>query len=116
MTEKPPTTIDEYLAGVRDDQRAALETLRQTILSVLPDAQECLSYNMPAFRVEGKIVAGFAAYSKNCGYYPFSGGTLGGFAEELKGFKTTKGAVQFTPEKPLPTNLVKALILARLAE
>ena len=111
-----PTTIDEYLAGVRDDQRAALQELRAAILQVAPDATECLSYAMPAFRVDGKVVAGFAAYSKNCGYYPFSGGTLGAFAEELAGFETTKGAVRFTPEKPLPRTLVQKLVLARLAE
>ena len=111
-----PTTIDEYLAGVRDDQRAALQELREAILEVVPDAEECLSYAMPAFRMNGKVVAGFAAHARNLGYYPHSGGTLAGFAEELSGFKTTKGAIQFTPEKPLPKALVQRLVLARLAE
>ena len=111
-----PTTIDEYLAGVRDDQRAALQEMREAILQAAPHATECLSYAMPAFRVNGKVVAGFAAHARTRGYYPFSGGTLGAFAEELAGFKTTKGAVRFTPERPLPKTCVRKLVLARLAK
>jgi hypothetical protein len=69
------TTIDEYLAGVPPKQRATLQKLRETIHSIVPDAEECISYRMPAFRLDGRIVGGFAATASGCSYYPFSGST-----------------------------------------
>ena len=108
--------IDEYLASVPLDRRRALERLRRTIRSVLPDAEECLSYSMPAFRQGGHVVAGFLATQKGCSYYPFSGTTLGTLASELEGYDRTKSALHFTPEHPLPAALVRKLIDTRLAE
>ena len=73
---KRAKTIDEYLAGVPRPQRAVLEEVRQTIRSIVPDSEECISYAIPAFRLDGRIVAGFAARAKGCSYFPFSGSTL----------------------------------------
>ena len=113
---RKPTTIDEYLAGVPSKHRAALEKLRRTILAVVPGAEQCISYRIPAFRVDGRIVAGFQSTSKGCSYYPFSGTTLKTLALETAAFAGTKSALHFTPEHPLPASLVRKLIRARLAE
>ncbi len=113
---RKPTTIDEYLATVGGEKRAALQKLRETIRSIVPGAEECISYSMPAFRLDGAIVAGFAATGQGCSYYPFSGSTLATLASELDAYSRTKSAVHFTPEKPLPATLVRKLLRARIAE
>jgi uncharacterized protein YdhG (YjbR/CyaY superfamily) len=115
MRQKPET-IDEYLASIDPDRRAALAKLRQTIRSVLPDAEECISYSMPAFRHEGHVVAGFLATAKGCSYFPFSGATLSTLSSELARYSRTKSALHFGPERPLPVALVRKLIRARIAE
>ena len=111
-----PKTIDEYLAALPTDQREALESLRQTIKAILPNAEECISYAMPAFRVDGTVIAGFLATSKGCSYYPFSGRTLSTLEADVASYGQTKGALHFYPEQPLPTALVRKLLTARLAE
>lgn len=108
--------IDKYLDGVSPKSRALLQALRKTIHSVVPEAEECISYRMPAFRFEGKIIAGFSATSKGCSFYPFSGKTLKTLAKEIGGYTKTKGALHFGPEKPLPASLVRKLLKARMAE
>ena len=113
---KKPTTIDEYLAAVSPERRAALEKLRTTIRSILPRAEECISYSMPAFRHDGHVVAGFLATAKGCSYFPFSGTTLATLASELTGYGQTKSAVHFDPARPLPATLVRKLLKARVAE
>jgi uncharacterized protein YdhG (YjbR/CyaY superfamily) len=110
------TTIDEYLATVTGERRAALDKLRKTILTIVPRAEECISYRMPAFRLDGKVVAGFAATAKGCSYYPFSGRTLQTLAAELGSYSQTKGALHFEVSRPLPATLVRKLIKARIAE
>lgn len=114
--KRKATTIDEYLAAVTGERRAALDKLRKTIRSVIPKAEECISYSMPAFRLDGRIVAGFAATAKGCSYFPFSGSTLRTLASYLKGYGGTKGSLHFDPAKPLPATLVRKLIKARIAE
>ena len=113
---KKPETIDEYLASVSADRRMALEKLRRTIHSVVPGAEECISYSMPAFRYEGEVVAGFLATAKGCSYYPFSGATLSTLSSELADYDRTKSALHFEPERPLPVALVRKLVKARIAE
>ncbi len=113
---KKPETIDEYLASVSPDRRAALAKLRKAIRSVLPAADECISYSMPAFRHEGHVVAGFLATAKGCSYFPFSGTTLSTLSSELAGYAQTKSALHFDPERPVPLALVRKLIKARIAE
>ncbi|MBN1611556.1 MAG: DUF1801 domain-containing protein [Polyangiaceae bacterium] len=109
-------SIDEYLAGVPSEKRVVLEKLRQTIRKVVPDADECISYAIPAFRLRGEVVAGFAATARGCSYFPFSGSTLGALGDTLQGYDKTRSALHFTLEKPLPVGLVRKLVKARVAE
>ena len=111
-----PATIDTYLSAVKDPQRAALQKLRRTIREIVPEAEECISYSIPAFRLGGRIVAGFAATAGGCSYYPFSGSTLRTLAGDLGGYTRTKSSLHFDPVKGLPRTLVRKLIRARLAE
>jgi uncharacterized protein YdhG (YjbR/CyaY superfamily) len=113
---RKPATIDAYLSTVKGEKRAALEALRRTIRSVVPEAEECISYRVPAFRLGERIVAGFAATSKGCSYFPFSGRTLRTLAGELAEYEQTKGALHFDPAEPLPAALVRKLIRTRIAE
>jgi len=111
------STIDEYLATVRDDRRrTALQRLRARIRAVIPDAEECISYRIPAFRLHGAVVAGFGAMAKGCSYYPFSGSTLRALARHVSGYEQTRGSLHFSPDRPLPAALVRRLIKARIAE
>lgn len=111
-----PLTIDHYLARMKGEKRAVLDKLRKTIRSIVPRAEETISYGIPAFRLDGKVVAGFAATRKGCSYFPFSGTTLGTLAQELEGYERTKSSLHFDPAAPLPATLVRKLIRARIAE
>jgi uncharacterized protein YdhG (YjbR/CyaY superfamily) len=113
---RKPTTIDEYLATVSGERLVALERLRKTFRAIVPDAEECISYNLPAVRLDGVVVAGFCATAKGCSYFPFSGSTLDTLASHLGGYERTKGSLHFSPAKPLPVGLVRRLIKARIAE
>ncbi len=110
------TPIDDYLRTVPEDRRGALEDLRGKIRSVVPDAEECISYGMPAFRLPGGVVAGFQATKKGGSYYPFSGSTLATVARFVRAYDQTKSALHFLADKPLPLTLVRRLIKARTAE
>jgi uncharacterized protein YdhG (YjbR/CyaY superfamily) len=119
MIRKPtrkPATIDAYLATVKGEKRAALDQLRKTIRAVVPRAEECISYTIPAFRLDGRIVAGFAATAKGCSYFPFSGSTLRTLSKELVDYDQTKSSLHFDPARPLPATLVRKLVKARIAE
>ena len=108
--------IDEYLRGVDEPKRSTLQEVRRTILEIVPDAEETISYRVPAFRVRGQTVAGFAAFMDHLSYLPFSGSVLGQLADDLKGYTTTKSALHFAVDRPLPKTLVKKLIAMRLRE
>ena len=99
---RKPTTIDAYLATVKGEKRAALDKLRKTIRGIVPKAEECISYALPAFRLDGRVVAGFAATAKGCSYFPFSGSTLRRLAKELADYDQTKSSLHFDPAAPLP--------------
>ena len=111
-----PKTIDEYLAGVPDIQRAALEHLRETIKAVAPGAEECISYHLPAFRFEGRMLVAFGAAAHHLAFYPMSAATIKAFQEELTDYSTNKGTIRFQPEHPLPDALVRRLVEARVVE
>jgi uncharacterized protein YdhG (YjbR/CyaY superfamily) len=113
---RKPTTIDAYLAGVPVEQRAVLQKLRATIRAIVPEAQECISYSLPAFRLDARIVAGFSATASGCSYYPFSGSTLKTLARAIAKYDHTKSALHLTVDSPLPASLVRRLIAARRAE
>src|SRR5919108_5025777 len=106
-TKRKPATVEEYLANLKPDQRAALEKLRRAIHTVVPEAEECISYGIPAFRLNRRPFVFFAAWTNHCAFYPGSSVTLKKFRNDLKGFQTSKGTLRFSPNKPLPVALVK---------
>jgi uncharacterized protein YdhG (YjbR/CyaY superfamily) len=108
-----PKDIDSYLASVEEPKRSTLEVLRRSILDVVPDAEQCISYGMPAFKVHGKTVAGFAAFKNHLSYLPHSGSVLGELGDDLAGYRTTKGSLRFDVDQPLPDDLVRRLIQTR---
>jgi uncharacterized protein YdhG (YjbR/CyaY superfamily) len=111
-----PTTIDAYLSALSPDRRAPLERLRRAMHRLLPEAQECISYGMPAFRVRGGVVGGFAATKEGYSYYPFSGQTLSALAAEVSAYSRTKSALHFSTKQPLPPDILRKLLDTRLAE
>ena len=108
--------IDDYLRGVEEPKRRTLEALRGTILEVVPDAEQGISYGMPAFRLHGTTIAGFAAFKDHLSYLPHSGTVLGQLADELAGYTMTKGSLHFPVDRPLPKAVVTRLIAVRLSE
>ncbi len=116
MKAKPrgtkPRTVDEYLARVDPNQRAALNRLRRAIRSVAPRAEECISYQLPAFRLDGRVLVWFGAGANHCAFYP--GGVVQAFKRELQDYKTSKGTVRFQPDHPIPVRLIRKLVKARI--
>ena len=110
-----PETIDEYLAALSDDKRAALETLRRTIKAVAPEGEECISYQLPAFLLNGKLLVAFGAAANHCAFYPGSF-PVEAPKDELKAYDTSKGTIRFQADSPLPAALVRKLVKTRIAE
>lgn len=108
--------IDDYLAKLPEPKRTTLQQLRQTISEILPDAEEVISYGMPAFRLKGKVIAGFAAFKNHLAYLPHSGSVLAELRNDLAGYASTDGSLHFPIDKPLPKALVKKLIATRLRQ
>jgi uncharacterized protein YdhG (YjbR/CyaY superfamily) len=108
--------IDEYLADLDDAKRATLAQLRQTILDVLPEAEQGISYGLPAFKIRGKTIAGFAAFKNHLSYLPHSGSVFPQLRDELKGYVTSSGALRFDIGDALPAPLVEKLIAVRLKQ
>jgi uncharacterized protein YdhG (YjbR/CyaY superfamily) len=100
-----PRTIDEYLSSLGIAKQAALGRIRETIRSIIPEAEECITYGIPSFRLAGVVVAGFCATAKGCSYFPFSGATLGALAHDLQAYGQTKSSLHFHPDTPLPEGL-----------
>jgi uncharacterized protein YdhG (YjbR/CyaY superfamily) len=109
-----PRDIDDYLASIDEPKRTTLEKLRQTILGIIPGAEECISYGMPAFRLDGKVIAGFAAFKNHLAYLPHSGSVLPELSDDLADYESTQGSLHFPIDQPLPKALVKKLIASRL--
>lgn len=110
-----PASIDAYLATLGTAQRVALTKLRATIAAAVPEAEECFSYGLPAFRLGRPLVA-FGAGAKHCALYPLSPAVVAAHARELARFETSKGTIRFAPDSPLPAALVRKLVRARVAE
>lgn len=108
--------VDSYLCDLKEPKRTTLQELRCTILEIVPEAEEVISYRVPAFRLHGKAIAGFAAFKNHLSYLPFSGSVLGQLADELEGYTMTKSSLHFSIDRPLPKALVKKLIIVRLAD
>ncbi len=109
-----PKTHDDYLVVVSDDKRAALEKLRKSIKAAAPEAEECVSYQLPAFRLNGKLLVAYGAAANHCAFYP--GSTLQAIKDELKDYDTSKGTIRFPANRPLPPPLVRKLVKLRIAE
>ena len=108
--------MDEYLAGVPEPARSTLERVRSTVRSAAPrEATEAISYGIPTFKYKGSLVA-FAAFKKHCSFFPMSMAVIHEFKDELKQYHTSKGTLQFPLDKPLPANLVRKMVKARVAE
>jgi uncharacterized protein YdhG (YjbR/CyaY superfamily) len=107
--------IDDYLATLEEPKRTTLSQLRQTIVCIIPDAEQCISYGMPAFRLHGKVVAGFAAFKNHLSYLPHSGSVFPELWSDLADFATSSGALRFPIDKPLPADLVAKLIAVRVS-
>ena len=114
---RPKTkTIDDVLGALSADQRAALAKLRKTIQAAAPQAEECISYQLPAFRLDGRPLVAFGATANHCSFYLMSSSTVEAHEDELKGYDTSKGTIRFPADKPLPAPLVRKLVKARIAE
>jgi len=108
--------IDEYLDRLDEPKRSTLSRLRRDILAVIPDAEQCISYAVPGFKVAGKTIAGFAAFKNHLSYLPHSGSVFPELAEELAGYRKSSGALRFPVDQPLPPELVEKLIAVRLRQ
>lgn len=111
-----PGAFDTYLEGLEISKRVVLEKMRKTIHSTVPGAEECISYGLPAFRLNGKLLVAIGATAKHCAFYPMSGTTVAAFAERLADFDTSKGTIRFQPDHPLPATLVRQIVKARIGE
>ena len=107
--------VDAYLAEIAEPKRSTLAEVRRSIRAVVPEAEEGISYGMPAFRVDGTVVAGFAAFKNHLAYLPHSGNVLDDLGNELLGYERTSGSLHFAIDEPLPDDLVRRLVEAKLA-
>lgn len=114
MKTTTPATIDEYLATVSRDKRAALQRLRKTIRATIPRAEECINYGIPTFRLDGRGLVSFAAWAEHCAFYP--GAIVNDLKAELEKYDLSKGTIRFPADKPLPVTLVRKLIKGRIAK
>jgi uncharacterized protein YdhG (YjbR/CyaY superfamily) len=108
--------IDDYLDGLEEPKRSTLAQLRDTILSIVPDAEQGISYGMPAFQLRGKTIAGFAAFKNHLSYLPHSGSVIPALGEQTEGYTSTQGSLHFPVDKPLPKALVKELLSVRITQ
>jgi uncharacterized protein YdhG (YjbR/CyaY superfamily) len=107
-------TIDEYLAPLSAEQCATLQKLRKDIRAAAPKAEECISYQIPTFRLGGRMLVSFAAWANHCAFYAGSA-PLEVHKDELKAYSTSKGTIRFPVDKPLPATLVRKLVKAQIA-
>ena len=108
-------TVDEYLSMLPDDVFQALENIRQIIQFLVPDAEETISYRVPSYKYKGMLV-GFGATRNHCSFFVMSSTLLNDFQDEIKDFDTSTGTIRFTPEKPIPNDLITRIVMTRLAE
>lgn len=115
MEKIPLQNIDDYLVYQPEKVRESLEHLRQIIRDTAPEAEELISYGIPAFKYHGMLVY-FAAYKKHCSLFAGNGALTERMKEALKSYKTSKGTIRFTVEKPLPDDLIKQIVITRMKE
>jgi uncharacterized protein YdhG (YjbR/CyaY superfamily) len=110
-----PKSVDDYLAPLSSEKRAALEKLRRTIRAAAPAADECISYGIPAFRLDGKLLVAFGAAARHCAFHA-GAFPVRAHRRELKPYDASKGTIRFQPDRPLPAALVRKLVRARVEE
>jgi uncharacterized protein YdhG (YjbR/CyaY superfamily) len=115
MTPKP-TTIDQYVATFPDDKQVVLDKLRKTIRAAAPKAEEAISYAMPAFTLDGQTLIWFAGWKHHYSLYPVSPELLRAHGIDPEGYEFSKGTIRFPAAEPLPYDLVKKIVKARIAE
>jgi uncharacterized protein YdhG (YjbR/CyaY superfamily) len=108
--------IDAYLAPLPESQRTALAELRRAILAIVPECEEGISYGIPAFRMHGQVIAGFAAFRNHLSYFPHSGSVLTQLRKDVAKFSTSKGTLRFSSDQPLPYTLVEKLLRVRMQQ
>jgi len=111
-----PTSVEDYLAGLPEAPRAALEKLRKTIKAAAPEATEMISYQMPAYKLHGRFLVSYAAFKNHCSLFPASAKVLDAYGEELEPYFSGKGTIRFTADKPLPSALVRKILKTRIEE
>lgn len=111
-----PTSVEDYLAALPEEQRAALEKLRKTIKAAAPEATETISYQMPTFKDQGRSLVSYAAFKNHCSLFPASGAVMEALGEELKPYFSGKGTLRFTPDRPIPAALVNKIVKTRIEE
>jgi uncharacterized protein YdhG (YjbR/CyaY superfamily) len=109
---RKPKTTDEYLAILGFEQRAALQRLREIIVETIPEAEECISYGVPSFRLKGRFIFSLGATANHCAFYP--GAVVEAYKEELEGYSISKGTIRFQPDSPLPMALVRRLVRSQV--
>jgi uncharacterized protein YdhG (YjbR/CyaY superfamily) len=110
-----PQTIDDYLEPLSSEKRSALEKLRRAIKSAAPQAEECISYQVPGFRLDGRLLVSFGAAAKHCSFYP-GAHPIKAHQDDLKKYDTSKGTIRFPVDRPLPAGLVRKLVKTRIKE
>ena len=110
--------VDAYIQAQPEPQLSTLTHLREQILAVIPDAEQCISYGMPGFRVNGKVLAGFASFKKHIGYYPHSGQVFKVMMDDLAGYEVSEkgGGVKFPIDSAVPDALIRKLIDVRMSQ
>ena len=108
--------VDAYMAAQEEPKRSTLEAVRRSILEIVPEAEQGISYGMPAFKVGGKVVAGLAAFTNHLSYLPHSGSVLPALTDDLAGYEMTKGSLHFPVDEPLPKHLVEKLLDTRMRQ
>ena len=115
MKSSSRSEVDDYLADVSTEARATLEKLRQTIKAVVPRAVEVISYQIPTFKLDGRMLVSYAAFKDHCSFFP-GAAPIKAHEDELKSYQTSKGTIRFATGKPLPAALVKKLVRTRIKE
>ena len=116
MSRSVPASVKKLYSSAPSPHRETMLEMRNRILEIIPEAEEVISYGMPAFKVDGAVVAGLLANKKHVGYYPFSGSILNLFPDELANYSKTMSSIHVPIDKPLPKGLIKKLIRARMSQ
>jgi uncharacterized protein YdhG (YjbR/CyaY superfamily) len=111
-----PTSVDDYLAALPEEPRAALEKVRLTIRAAAPEATETVAYGMPAFRYRGRLLVSYAAFTHHCSLFPASGAVIEALGDELTPYLAGKATIRFPLDRPIPAALVEKIVKVRLEE